>query len=193
MKIIEVEVFDLRGDGTIVLKTRMEDASDHMRYAWYVYHKNHLLFRSKYNNKPFMEYTITSLGTYRVKAFVLDKKTQEKIVEDVTVTFDKKTSPHLFKTAEKEKKWFPIAERLEGNVWKFSVNGSLPGQADFAWYVYEKGEKEPVFKGKYSTVSEYLYTFTFSGVYKAKCFCRLGREKESITTDWFDVDVERHI
>lgn len=90
MKIMEVEVFDLRGDGTIILKTRVKDVSDYIRYAWYVYYGNHLLFKSQYSNKPFMEYTITSLGTYRVKAFVLDKQTQKKAVEEVLITFDKK-------------------------------------------------------------------------------------------------------
>ncbi len=190
MKIIEVEGFDLRGDGTIVLKTRMEDASDYMRYAWYVYYGNHLLFKSQYSNKPFMEYTITSLGTYRVKAFVLDKQTQKKAVEDVLITFDKKTSPLLFKVTEARRTWFPMATQLKGDVWKFSLRGPLPEQADFAWYVYAKEKNEPIFKGDYSTVSEYLYTFTSSGIYKIKCFCRSRIEKTSATTDWFNVDID---
>lgn len=96
----------------------------------------------------------------------------------------------MFKITEAKRTWFPMATQLEGDVWKFSLRGPLPEQADFAWYVYAKERNEPIFKGDYSTVSEYLYTFTSSGLYKIKCFCRSRIEKTSATTDWFNVNID---
>lgn len=187
MQINEVEAFDLRGDGTIVLKTRVKD-DNNIQYAWYIYYENHLLMKSGYGTKPFMEYKIFALGKYRIKAFVMNKETKEKESTEIAVVFDKTTSPVLYnENIKKETKWFPVARKLDGNVWKFFVDGEIPQYADFAWYVYKKDNLEPIFKSRYSSVSEFLYTFSRDGIYRVKCFMRSNTGKQSVISEWFHV------
>ena len=93
MKILNVDVFDLYGNGTLVLKTNMDEEKG-MKYAWYVSKDGENIYKSAYQLRPFMAYEIEQWGEYEIKAFV-KSKSGEKLTRKVLYISDRKTSPAL--------------------------------------------------------------------------------------------------
>jgi len=188
MKIKEIEAFDLYGDGTLVLKTNVEGKKNGLEYAWYIKRDGKLIFKSSYQLKDFIAFNIDKSGKYVIKAFVLENKSN-KISEEIEISIDSTTSPKLVK---KQLSLMgidivPVVEFISGPFWKMSVSGKFPKSSKFAWYIYKKGKKEPIFKQNYSLNNEYIHKFEEKGEYKAKVFAVLDENKYSMSTDWFKV------
>ncbi len=57
----------------------------------------------------------------------------------------------------------------------------------FAWYIYKKGEKNPIIKLPYKYEQESTYIFDESGTYRVRLFMLANGEINMITSDWFDI------
>lgn len=186
MNITKLEVFDLYGDGTLVLKTNVDKEANSLRYAWYVQKDKKTLYKSEYQDKPFLGYRISIPGKYKIKAFVRDILNKEKTQIEIEFLVNRKTSPLLMEEVKKlPSSLQPVASQMYGEFWRFSVSGDLPQEAEYAWYVYQQGESKPVFRGKYSTVAEYIYKFETPGLYRVKLFTCIEKIKTSEISDWF--------
>jgi len=188
MEIREIEAFDLYGDGTLVLKTNVEGKKSELKYAWYIKKDGKFIFKSQYQLKNFIAFNIDKSGKYIIKAFVLENK-ENKIFKEIEILINSTTSPKLI---EKELSAMginiiPVVEFISGPFWKMKVSGKFPKNSKFAWYIYKRGQKEPIFKQDYSLNNEYIYKFEQKGEYKVKAFIVFNGNKCSKSTDWFKV------
>jgi len=188
MNIKEIEVFDLYEDGTLVIKTNMEEKNEKLKYAWYIRKDEETIFKSKYQNQEFMAFNIDKSGLYAVKAFVIDDKLN-KISKETKILIDYSTSPKLI-----EKELSKINVNVNVNIqflnklsWKINIYGQFPKSSKFAWYIYKRGKSEPIYKQMYSDKLEYIYEFAEKGQYKLKLFIISNGNKYSNNTQWFDV------
>ena len=186
MKIREIEAFDLYGDGTLVLKTNLENADEQVQYAWYVKKGDRNIFKGSYQSKPFMAYKIPVLGAYTIKAFVKNKD-GEKTEETITFVADRNTSPQLSAANELSVKGRPAVEHISGRFYKMSLPMELPQNALFAWYIHRNGETEPIARRMYSDSPEYVHAFQEPGEYYAKAFIVVGKAKTSLKSTLFIV------
>ena len=187
MKIRDVDVFDLYGDGTLVIKTNVEDAGEGVRYAWYVKQGKRNVFKGTYQAKPFMSYDIPAIGTYVVKAFVKNQA-GEKAEKEVTFNANRRTSPLLVSAASLPLEGAPEIEHISGPFYRMSLRQNLPESARYAWYIYRKDEKEPFARQMYSESSEYVFAFQNPGEYYVKVFVTLDNAKSSLKSDLFKVE-----
>lgn len=190
MKIREIEIFDLYGDGTLVLKTNMEKASDDFRYAWNVKLNGRYILKGAYQKRAFTALQLAHLGKYEITAFVRNGA-GEKVEERAEFHASLKTSPFLA-VLEKENalvRVTPHIEQIDGGICQFTVQGNLPDGATCAWYVYQaENEAEPVFRSQYSEDSQCRYESEKSGDYYAKLFLILDDgQKLTFRSDVFTV------
>lgn len=184
MIIKEIELFDLYGDGTLVMKTNVDTPTEDLRYTWYVKLNGQLIHKAGYQRNPFTAIHIDHLGKYVVKAFVRDAN-GEKVEEEVVFVANKKTSPQL---AMEETKPMIIAkaDHISGAFWQFSAEGEIPENAKYAWYLYKKDVSEPIFRGAYVNTCNFVYNISESGEYLAKLFVLSSAgEKYVVVTDYF--------
>lgn len=189
MKIRELELFDLFGDGTLVMKTNMDAEYENLGYAWYVEHKGKVIYKGQYQVKPFTAFQLPHLGDFKVKAFVRQKD-GERVILEQTFRADHKTSPKLAESEEQVSfRVNPTAKHISGSFWQFDQEGELPENAKFAWYIYRNGEAEPITKVMYTPESRYIHNFEESGVFHAMLFVLVGNVKRSAVTEDFSVSV----
>lgn len=189
MEIIHVEVFDLFGDGTLVLKTDLDNADENIRYAWYISFGKNPPEKTKYLKNNFLGWEISDPGVYKIKAWAMNIVTKEKVSKEVTFTVNRITSPVLFESFDEQKNMHVDVFHVEGAVWRITALGDLPEYADYAWYVYRDGEDNPVYKTEYAPVNEFLYEVPSNGKYRFKFFCRTENDKMSFTSDWVDINI----
>ncbi|MDO5558459.1 MAG: hypothetical protein Q4F95_02555 [Oscillospiraceae bacterium] len=184
MEIREIDVFDLYGDGTLVIKTNMTGQADDLRYAWYIELNSKKIFKGSYQHNPFMSYKIDQPGKYVVKAFVKNSD-QDKVQSETEFTANKKTSPALIKDEVKTFKLSPFAEHISDTFWKMDVKEKLADNAKYAWYLYRVNEQEPCIKQLYTPISEYVCSLKDPGEYYAKVFAVVDGIKHTAKTDVF--------
>jgi len=187
MNIKEIEVFDLYEDGTLVIKTKMKEKNEKLKYAWYIKRGNETIFKSKYQSQEFMAFNIDRSGQYAVKAFVIDDKLN-KVSKEVKISIDYNTSPKLVK--KELSKLINInvnIQFLNKLLWKINIYGQFPKDSKFAWYIYKKGKDTPIYKQMYSKDLEYTYEFVKKGQYKLKLFIVSKENKYSNSTKWFNI------
>lgn len=187
MRINEIEVFDLFGDGTLVLKTNTDEESKTARYAWYVYYQGRLIHKTPYQAKSFLGVKVEKLGRYTVKAFVKDE--DEKIKDEIEVVLNRTTSPVLANNNKTVTLITIIVEKVTSNIMRFDVQGDFDENTTFAWYIYSEGNDEPICKQMYAKTSEYFHTFNTTGKYYAKVFALSNTEKRSVKSDVFSIEV----
>ena len=189
MKIKELELFDLYGDGTLVMKTNVDIPNDNFRFCWYIKEKGRLIYKGNYQRNCFLAFQLPHLGKYMIKAFVRDEQ-GEKVETEVEFYATKKTSPQLA-LAESTITFLvePKVEHISGGFWCFQVEGELPENANFAWYIYKEEIDEPVLRTGYSEQSNYTYKFDTSGTYYVKLFIVANGKKKSIVSESFKVIV----
>lgn len=189
MEIKELELFDLYGDGTLVMKTNVDVPNDSLRFCWYIKEKGRLIYRGNYQRNSFSAFQLPHLGKYMIKAFVRDEQGEKAEIE-VEFNVTKKTSPQLV-LAESTVTFSvqPKVEHISGGFWCFQVEGEIPEDARFAWYVYKEDIDEPVVRTVYSEESNYTYKFDISGTYYVKLFVLANGKKKSIVTEQFKVIV----
>lgn len=186
MEIREIEVFDIFGDGTLAIKTNVDEPSDDLRYAWYVSREQQLLFKSSYQRKPYTGYRADLPGTYVIKAFVRNGA-QERVEQVVRFTANKTTSPLLAGQFEPVE-IVPVVEHVSGPFWQVRLGGDFAEGKEFAWYVYAEGEDEPLSREDYGYKGEYIYKFSQPGTYRIKAFVRQDGQKYSGFSPWFQVE-----
>ena len=166
MKIISLDLFDLYGNGTLVMKTHVDKPDSSLRYAWYVKTGGSNIYKGSYQDNPFTAVQLSQLGTYVIKAFVRDGEGNK---QEFAATFlaTKRTSPKLAKMVTFSVT--PVVSHVSGNFWRFSVVENFE-HAKYAWYVYQEGSLEPVFKAPYDTENYMIHKFEAPGSYFIKAF-----------------------
>ena len=182
MEILEVTCFALKNNGTLLIKTEMETPDDSYRYCFYISYGSQTIYKSPYNAKSFLVYQADQLGKYTIKAFVRNADGSEKTSLSVDYVLTAENAAIL---AEKEPpvSISVVAEPVQDRLFAFSAKGSLPNQAQYAWYVYQEGESEPIFRGSYSGSPATLYEFPENGNYYVKLFVKQGSEKNTFKSD----------
>lgn len=183
MEITGVELFDLYGDGTLVIKTNVDQEDETLRYAWYISESKELIYKGKYQNKPFTAIQLKHLGSYTVKAFVMDGNGNK--AEFLTkFAANKRTSPKLPHPIPQVT---PSVTHISGAFWQFSVDANLEKNARIAWYVYQEGQPNPIAKLPYASDKEAIYQFEKPGNYAVKVFIVQHGEKKSFLGSLFTV------
>lgn len=185
-----IEVFDVNGDGTLIIKTNLNDTYENAKFAWYISYNGHTIYKGAYQRNPYMSYKIESLGKYTIKSFV--KTDTDKINEEIVFEANKLTSPQLaIATTTSNIKIKPIAEKVSDGFWRFDVETPVSDDATYAWYIYRSNNEQPYFKQMYTKYSEYIHNFKESGTYYAKLFVISGGIKKSVKTETFTVSVDK--
>ena len=185
MNITGLDLFDLYGDGTLVMKTAVENVDLSARYAWYVKQNGKTVYKGSYQRDPFTAVQLEHLGTYVVKAFVRDGEGNKQEFES-SFSATKRTSPKLA-LAEAEAFVTPVATHVSGGFWQFSVEESFEPESKFAWYIYQEGVSAPIVKMPYSHESKAFYKFETAGRYYVKAFVMQDGRKQSASSDVFTV------
>lgn len=184
MNITGLDLFDLYGDGTLVMKTAVEGADASTRYAWYVKQNSKTVYKGSYQRNPFTAVQLKHLGTYVVKAFVRDGEGNKQEFE-ATFSATRRTSPKL---AQAEAfSVTPVASHVSGGFWQFSVEESFEPESKFAWYIYQEGVSDPMVKMPYSNESKAIYKFETAGRYYFKAFVIQAGNKQSANSEVFTV------
>ena len=184
MNITGLDLFDLYGDGTLVMKTAVDGADASTRYTWYVKQNGKTVYKGAYQRDPFTAVQLKHLGTYVVKAFVRDGEGNKQEFE-ATFSATRRTSPQL---AQAEAfSVTPVASHVSGGFWQFSVEESFEPESKFAWYIYQEGVSDPMVKMPYSNESKAIYKFETAGRYYFKAFVIQGGNKQSASSEVFTV------
>ena len=184
MNITGLDLFDLYGDGTLVMKTAVDGADASTRYTWYVKQNGKTVYKGAYQRDPFTAVQLEHLGTYVVKAFVRDGE-GSKLEFEATFSATKRTSPTLAQAAAVSVP--PVASHVSGGFWQFSVEESFEPESKFAWYIYQEGVSDPMVKMSYSNESKAIYKFETAGRYYFKAFVIQGGNKQSASSNVFEV------
>ena len=189
MKIKEVDLFDLYGNGTLVMKTKVDNESSGIRFCWYVKEKGNVIYKGTFQRNSFSSFQLPHVGKYTIKAFVKDAL-GEKDEMEVEFVANKSTSPDLdLGTISENTDIFPLVEHVSGGFWHFCVEGEVSQGSKYAWYVYMKDIEEPIECIMYSSSASYMYKFNSSGTYYVKLFVITNGVKKSIASDYFKVVV----
>lgn len=187
MTINEVEVFDVDGDGTLVIKTNLDNTYEQTKFAWYIVFNGQTIYKSNYQRNPFISYKIEYLGTYTIKAFV--KNNDEKIQSETVFVANKRTSPHLaVRDIGSRVSIIPITESINGKIWRFDIKEPIAEDATYSWYIYNSAG-ELIYKQLYTKYSEYIHSFKESGTYYAKLFVISKGIKKSAKSEEFTVEI----
>ncbi len=181
-----MDLFDLYGDGTLVMKTLVDTPDPSLRYAWYVKLYGQKIYESRYQRNPFTAAKLSHLGNYVVKAFVRDGEGNKVTWEEI-FTANKRTSPQLALLDDTDFTVIPVISNISGAFWQFSVEGSFAEDTKFAWYIYQEGQDDPMEKIPYSKDSNTIYQFKAPGNYYAKAFVIQEGVKRSAFSDMFTV------
>lgn len=187
MKITGLDLFDLYGDGTLVMKTAVEGADASTRYTWYVKEAGKVIYKGAYQVRPFAAVKLEHLGNYTVKAFVRDGA-GNKLELEIPFAATQHTSPKL--SQAEAFPVTPVITHISGGFWQFSVKESFAPGSKFAWYIYQEGVKDPVAKLlPYTQVSKTVYEFNQAGRYYVKTFVVQNGVKQSANSDVFTVNL----
>lgn len=86
-----------------------------------------------------------------------------------------------------------ILEYVADMCWQVRLKEDLPLDAKIAWYVYQEGNKKPIYKKAYSKEVTFSYVFPKKGRYGFKYFILSGdKQKATGYTDWFLVEPENN-
>lgn len=187
VKIREIDVFDLYGDGTLVMKTNLEKSEKNLSYAWHVIHDGDTIYKSSYQQHPFTTCKVEQQGLYLVKAMVKNAE-GENVVSKVNLTLNQKTSPKLSKNSKAFIKITPYVEHISGLSYKMDILETLPEGVKFAWYIHKAGSDELMMRKMYTDISEYIYSFKEPGKYYVKAFIIIDNVKHIAKSDVFVVN-----
>ena len=182
MEILEVNCFALKNDGTLLIKTEMVEHCDDYRYCFYISKGAKTIFKSPYDKKSFLVYKADSLGEYKIKAFVQTADKSNKVSFTIGYNLTSKNAG-LLAEAESAASVSVAVENIRDRLYALSTNGPLPNQAQYAWYVFQEGVSEPIFRGPYSGSPAMLYEFHAQGSYYVKLFIKQGDDKSTIKSD----------
>lgn len=186
MNILALDVLDLFGDGTLVMKTTVDQPGEAVRYAWYVKERGRNIGKSHYQASPYMGFRLEHLGRYVIKAFVRDEQGQV-ITAEAEFAATKKTSPQLSQVKKAKFQVTPVISHVSGPFWKFSVSESFDGDTKYAWYVFREGEDQPFMKKLYESDSNTIHKFETPGNYYVKAFVIHNGVKCSANSEVFTV------
>ena len=186
MKIATVDVLDLFGDGTLVMKTTVDEPGTAMRYAFYVKENGKNIFKSAYQTCPYMGFRLEHLGSYVIKAFARNG-TEEAVHTEVSFDADKRTSPKLAKVKKPVFPVTPVVSHVSGNFWQFSLVETFVPGTKFAWYIHQEGTDTPIIKTPYTEDSKLIHQFEESGRYYVKGFVVQSGTKRSAKSGVFTV------
>ena len=186
IKITGLDLFDLYGDGTLVMKTAVDGADASTRYTWYVKQNGKTVYKGAYQRDPFTAVQLEHLGTYVVKAFVRDGEGNKQEFE-ATFSATRRTSPKLVQSKVNTFSVTPVVSHISGSFWQFSVEENFDPESRFAWYIYQKDISDPIVKMPYSNKSKTIYKFETAGLYYVKAFVIQSGNKQSASSDMFTV------
>lgn len=182
MEILDVNCFALKNNGTLLIKTETVTHDDSYRYCFYISRGSEIIYKSPYDAKSFLVYQADRLGEYKIKAFVRNADGTEKTFLTVDYVLTSKNAPLLAENEPSARISISI-ELVRDRLYTLSAGGDLPDQAQYAWYIYEEGNTEPVYRGAYTGSPATLYEFPEKGSYYAKVFVKRGHEKYTVKSD----------
>ena len=185
MKIEEVTCFALRNNGTLLIKTEVDEPDESYRYCFYIYKGSETLYKSPYDRKSFLMWKADAFGKYQIKAFVRNSDGAEKDSMVISYVVNRSNAREL-DTEDEDQAPVNInvsVEKLKEGVLMATASGDLPEGAQFAWYVYPAESREPEFKGNYSTNPMLTYSVKGSGNYYAKVFVKSGARKDTARSE----------
>lgn len=184
MRILEVTCFALRNDGTLLIKTNMDQADDSYRYCFYIYKGSETLFKSPYDKKSFLMYKVDEFGKYQIKAFVRNADGTEKDSMVIPYVVNKSNAREL--AGEEAIEIIPainVKMSTINNTVIIIAEGAINEDMQFAWYIYKEDNSEPVFKSKYSAEPSISYIAKEKGSYYAKLFVKEVGKKYTYKSD----------
>ena len=179
MKIEEVTCFALRNNGTLLIKTEVDEPDESYRYCFYIYKGSETLYKSPYDRKSFLMWKADAFGKYQIKAFVRNSDGAEKDSMVISYVVNRSNAREL-DTEDEDQAPVNInvsVEKLKEGVLMATASGDLPEGTQFAWYVYHSGSKEPEFRGTYSSNPMFSYSAQDGGKYFVKLFLKRGERK----------------
>ena len=179
MKIEEVACFALRNNGTLLIKTEVDEPDESYRYCFYIYKGSETLYKSPYDRKSFLMYKADAFGKYQIKAFVRNSDGSERDSMVISYVVNRSNAREL---AAEEEAQPPVnitaaVEGIKDGVIMAAARGDLEEGDQFAWYVYQSGSKEPEFRGTYSSNPMFSYSAQSDGKYFVKLFLKRGERK----------------
>ena len=189
MTIEEINCFALRGDGTLLIKTEMDEVRAENLYCFYITDRQGKTFKAPYAKESFLLHQVEELGTYQIKAFVKDSVTGEKVISSLNYVLDGKKAWKLRKESQlaSAQVTLELLEGLKPPSLLFKVKGELPKDTEICWYVYHDSETETEYRSPYQKERSFLYQAKGRGRYMGKAFLRNEEEKVSIKSDIVEV------
>lgn len=184
MRIEDITCLPRKSDGTILIKTEVDHPQDNLEYCFYIYKGSERIYTSPYQRKNFILYTAKAYGKYQIKAFVraADKSARTESVTSYVVTRD--NAKDLQAAQIRSEMRIHLYEGLASErVILAEVQGSREVGDHYAWYVYQVGRDEPVFKSPYSGNPMFAYQTNRPGSYYLKVFCTRKQDKWSLKSD----------
>lgn len=192
MKISEVTCFALKSDGTLLIKTEMETPDDSFRYCFYIYRGSEVVHKSPYDKKSFLVYKVDQFGKYKIKAFVRNSDGSQKENLSIEYTVNRSNAEKLLgdeaELVNVRELVLTAAPLQAAGKFRLNVEGKLPSDGEYAWYIYPAGQTEPVYRGSYARKPELDYEFTQKGDYKAKLFVKAYGDKYTLLSDVIHVE-----
>lgn len=190
MRITEVTCMALKNDGTLLIKTTVDNPDDSYRYCFYIYKGSETLYKSHYDKKSFLMYKVEEFGKYQIKAFVRNSDGTERDSMVIPYVVNKSNARDI--SDEEIIDVIPTInvklELLKSNTVLATANGDINDTMQYAWYIYRDEEKEPIFKSKYSTEPSISYIAKENGSYYAKLFVKENAKKYTYKSELLEVD-----
>ena len=192
MKILEVTCFDLKNDGSLLIKSEMDEANPEYRYCFYIYKGSETLYKSPYDRKSFILYKAEQYGKHKIKAFVRNKDGSEKDECVIDYVVNKANARNLMSNEEQESSDISVKvdfEKIRDCIYLITATGELPESAKYAWYIYNADNNQELFRGPYSASPNFTYDFLTPGNYFAKLFVKDGNRKNTMKSETIAVGV----
>lgn len=181
MVIEEIVCIPQKNDGTIIIKTEVDNPQVGLQYCWYIYKGSERVYNSSYRSRSYLLYTAEEYGKYQIKAFVrtADKSERAESVTSYVVT--KENAKDLHAAQMRKSTQVLLRDQLaEERILLAEVVGPTEEGDRFAWYVFAGENEEPVFKMPYSENPVFAYRAEKPGTYYLKAFCTRKQDKWSL-------------
>ena len=130
-------------------------------------------------------YKVDEFGKYQIKAFVRNSDGTEKDSMVIPYIVNKSNAKEL--AGDEVIEIVPAItvniEKIKDNTVLVTATGAINEDMQFAWYIYNGEEKEPVFKSKYSNEPSVSYIAKEKGAYYAKLFVKESGKKHKYKSE----------
>lgn len=169
MQIEAVHCNALNGDGTLLLKTDVDEPERPLQYCFYLYKGSETICKTPYDQKSWMEHKVEALGKYQIKAFVRDTETGQTISKVVPYVLKEKYAQKLAQALNTG----PLPDgKIDVRLQQLSP-GVLWAKAGrwcdrCAWRVFREGTEKAEFERGFSKSPVLVYAALATGRYRVE-------------------------